>query len=197
MGHSPRRGYSGVASFLVCYWRKGRLFLRLRGGRALSRRGTRRVLVRKWALHRGLSIDSVAREAAGQKGSRSHLVNPLQFAAVPDYANILRPGTDERDVERRSDILFRLPEKCILPIFRSGRGTSLSASLCGKSRPVIFGVSHGLQNSFTFSPVGLPWRRISSIWPSSAAGGDLNFQTRSCAPTVRNRRLAYSRATNT
>jgi len=106
-------------------------------------RGQRRVLVPTMgALHRGhFELIRFAREAAGKEGevAVSIFVNPLQFAPGGDYEKYPRPETDDEEVCRNAgvDILFRpSPKEMYAADFSVAiEENSLSATLCGKSRP--------------------------------------------------------------
>lgn len=106
-------------------------------------RGKRRVLVPTMgALHRGhLELIQIAREAAGSEGEVvvSIFVNPLQFAPGGDYEKYPRPETDDDEVCRSAgvDLLFRpTPDEIYAADFSVAiEETSLSTTLCGKSRP--------------------------------------------------------------
>jgi pantoate--beta-alanine ligase len=94
------------------------------------------------ALHRGhLELIRVAREAAGREGevAVSIFVNPLQFAPGGDYEKYPRPQTDDEEICRNAgvDILFRpSSEEMYAADFSVAiEENSLSATLCGKSRP--------------------------------------------------------------
>jgi pantoate--beta-alanine ligase len=94
------------------------------------------------ALHRGhLELIRIAREAAGNEGevAVSIFVNPLQFAPGGDYEKYPRPETDDEEFCRAAgvDILFR-PSSGEMYAADSSvaiEENSLSATLCGKSRP--------------------------------------------------------------
>ena len=94
------------------------------------------------ALHRGhLELVRIAREAAGHDGevAVSIFVNPLQFAPGGDYEKYPRPETEDDEICRSAgvDILFRpSPNEMYAADFSVAiEETSLSAALCGKSRP--------------------------------------------------------------
>jgi pantoate--beta-alanine ligase len=94
------------------------------------------------ALHVGhFELIRLAREAAGKEGevAVSIFVNPLQFAPGGDYEKYPRPETDDEELCRRAgvDILFRpdLDEMYAADFSVAIEETSLSATLCGKSRP--------------------------------------------------------------
>jgi pantoate--beta-alanine ligase len=105
--------------------------------------GKRSVLVPTMgALHRGhLELIGIAREAAGKEGevAVSIFVNPLQFAPGGDYEKYPRPETDDEKVCRSAgvDILFRPSPDEMYAADSSVviEENSLSATLCGKSRP--------------------------------------------------------------
>lgn len=94
------------------------------------------------ALHRGhLELIRLAREAARREGevAVSIFVNPLQFAPGGDYEKYPRPETDDDELCRDAgvDLLFRpTPDEMYAANFSVAiEETSLSATLCGKSRP--------------------------------------------------------------
>jgi pantoate--beta-alanine ligase len=103
----------------------------------------RRVLVPTMgALHRGhLELIRIAREAAGKESevAVSIFVNPLQFAPGGDYEKYPRPETDDEELCRSAgvDILFRpSPDEMYAADSSVAiEENSLSATLCGKSRP--------------------------------------------------------------
>jgi pantoate--beta-alanine ligase len=103
----------------------------------------RRVLVPTMgALHQGhLELVRIARESAGKDGevAVSIFVNPLQFAPGGDYEKYPRPETDDDELCRNAgvDILFRPDLEGMYAADFSVviEETSLSATLCGKSRP--------------------------------------------------------------
>jgi pantoate--beta-alanine ligase len=103
----------------------------------------RRVLVPTMgALHRGhLELIWIAREAAGKESevAVSIFVNPLQFAPGDDYENYPRPETDDEEFCRSAgvNILFRpsSAEMYAADFSVVIEENSLSAALCGKSRP--------------------------------------------------------------
>lgn len=103
----------------------------------------RRVLVPTMgALHRGhLELIRIAREAAGNEGevAVSIFVNPLQFAPGGDYEKYPRPETVDEEFCRKAgvNILFRpSPSEMYATDFSVAiEENSLSATLCGKSRP--------------------------------------------------------------
>jgi pantoate--beta-alanine ligase len=103
----------------------------------------RRVLVPTMgALHQGhLELIRIARESAGKHGevAVSIFVNPLQFAPGGDYEKYPRPEKDDEEFCRSAgvDILFR-PSPGEMYAADSSvviEENSLSATLCGKSRP--------------------------------------------------------------
>jgi pantoate--beta-alanine ligase len=94
------------------------------------------------ALHRGhLELIQMARKAAGDKGevAVSIFVNPLQFAPGGDYEKYPRPEAEDDEICRSAgvDILFRpSPDEMYAADFSMAiEENSLSATLCGKSRP--------------------------------------------------------------
>jgi pantoate--beta-alanine ligase len=94
------------------------------------------------ALHRGhLELIQIAREAAGKEGevAVSIFVNPLQFAPGGDYETYPRPETDDDELCQSAgvDLLFRpTPDEMYAADFSVAiEETSLSTTLCGKSRP--------------------------------------------------------------
>ena len=94
------------------------------------------------ALHRGhLELIRIAREAVGKEGevAVSIFVNPLQFAPGGDYDKYPRPETEDEEFCRSAgvDILFRpsLDEMYAADFSVEIEEKSLSATLCGKSRP--------------------------------------------------------------
>ena len=103
----------------------------------------RRVLVPTMgALHRGhLELIRIAREAAGKESevAVSIFVNPLQFAPGGDYEKYPRPETDDEEFCRGAgvDILFRpsSDEMYAADFSVAIEENSLSAVLCGRSRP--------------------------------------------------------------
>jgi pantoate--beta-alanine ligase len=103
----------------------------------------RRVLVPTMgALHRGhLELIRIAREAAGKASevAVSIFVNPLQFAPGGDYEKYPRPERDDEEFCRSAgvDILFRpsSDEMYAVDFSVAIEENSLSATLCGKSRP--------------------------------------------------------------
>ena len=103
----------------------------------------RRVLVPTMgALHRGhLELIRIAREAAGKEGevAASIFVNPLQFAPDGDFEKYPRPETDDEELCRSAgvDVLFRpsSDEMYAADFSVAIEENSLSATLCGKSRP--------------------------------------------------------------
>jgi pantoate--beta-alanine ligase len=104
---------------------------------------SRRVLVPTMgALHRGhLELVRIAREAAGAAGevAVSIFVNPLQFEPGADFERYPRPQSVDEDLCREAgvDLLFRPPASEMYFPDRSVavEETSLSNTLCGKSRP--------------------------------------------------------------
>ena len=105
--------------------------------------GRRRVLVPTMgALHRGhLELIRIAREAAGVEGevAVSIFVNPLQFEPGADFAKYPRPAEADEELCRAAgvDVLFRPGAGEMYFPDRSVRveESSLSGTLCGKSRP--------------------------------------------------------------
>ncbi len=105
--------------------------------------GKRRVLVPTMgALHRGhRELIRIARAAAGKEGevAVSIFVNPLQFAPGGDFEKYPRPETDDEESCRSAgvDILFRpsADEMYANDFSVAVEETSLSSTLCGKSRP--------------------------------------------------------------
>jgi pantoate--beta-alanine ligase len=103
----------------------------------------RRVLVPTMgALHQGhLELIRMAREAAGNDGevAVSIFVNPLQFAPGGDFEKYPSPETDDEEVCRATgvDILFRPTAEEMYAADSSVviEENSLSATLCGQSRP--------------------------------------------------------------
>src|SRR5450432_1796386 len=103
----------------------------------------RRVLVPTMgALHRGhLELIRIAREAAGRESevAVSIFVNPLQFAPGGDYERYPRPETDDEEFCRRAGVntLFRpsSDEMYAADFSVAIEENSLSATLCGQSRP--------------------------------------------------------------
>ena len=94
------------------------------------------------ALHRGhLELIRMARQAAGKENevAVSIFVNPLQFAPGGDYEKYPRPETDDEEFCRSAgvDILFRpsSDEMYAADFSVAIEENSLSAVLCGKSRP--------------------------------------------------------------
>jgi pantoate--beta-alanine ligase len=94
------------------------------------------------ALHLGhLELIRIAREAAGKEGevAVSVFVNPLQFAPGGDYEKYPRPETADEEICRAAgvDILFRpSPDEMYATDSSVAiEENSLSATLCGKSRP--------------------------------------------------------------
>ncbi len=103
----------------------------------------RRVLVPTMgALHRGhLELIRLAREHAGPDGevAVSIFVNPLQFEPGADYEKYPRPEKTDEETCRAAnvDLLFRPTPQEMYADDRSVfvEETSLSNTLCGKSRP--------------------------------------------------------------
>ena len=103
----------------------------------------RRVLVPTMgALHRGhLELIRIAREAAGSSGevAVSIFVNPLQFEPGADFERYPRPESADEQVCREAgvDLLYRPTQSEMYSPDRSVyvEETSLSNTLCGKSRP--------------------------------------------------------------
>jgi pantoate--beta-alanine ligase len=94
------------------------------------------------ALHRGhVELIRIAREVAGEAGevAVSIFVNPLQFAPGGDYEKYPRPETEDEEICRSAgvDILFRpSPGEMYAADFSVAiEETSLSITLCGRSRP--------------------------------------------------------------
>ena len=94
------------------------------------------------ALHHGHGeLIRIAREAAGKGGevAVSIFVNPLQFAPGGDFEKYPRPEKEDEEVCRKAgvDILFRpTPAEMYAEGFSVAvEENSLSATLCGKSRP--------------------------------------------------------------
>lgn len=94
------------------------------------------------ALHRGhLELIRVAREAAGARGevAVSIFVNPLQFEPGSDYEKYPRPQSADEEACRAAavDLLFRPPPAEMYFPDRSVtvEEQTLSAALCGRSRP--------------------------------------------------------------
>ena len=125
------------------------------------------------ALHRGhLVLISIAREHAGKNGevAVSIFVNPLQFEPGSDFEKYPRPEKADEDFCRNAgvDLLFRPsspPE-----MYSEDRSvyieeTSLSETLCGKSRPGHFrGVCTVVAKLFNI------------ISPDAAVFGEKDFQ---------------------
>ena len=108
-----------------------------------KRSGKRRVLVPTMgALHKAhRELIRVAREHAGKDGrvAVSIFVNPLQFEPGSDYERYPRPEKADEDFCRNADVdlLFR---PTAAEMYAEGRSvfveeTTLSKTLCGKSRP--------------------------------------------------------------
>jgi pantoate--beta-alanine ligase len=94
------------------------------------------------ALHRGhLELIRIAREAAGREGevAVSIFVNPLQFAPGGDYEKYPRPEMSDVEICRDAgvDVLFRPSREEMYAADSSVavEESSLSTTLCGKSRP--------------------------------------------------------------
>lgn len=94
------------------------------------------------ALHRGhLELMRAARERAGQRGevAVSIFVNPLQFEPNSDFERYPRPSAQDEQLCREAgvDLLFRPSPNEMYAKDRSVfvDESSLSASLCGVSRP--------------------------------------------------------------
>ncbi len=92
------------------------------------------------ALHRGhLELIRVAREHAGDDGevAVSIFVNPLQFEPGSDFAKYPRPQSDDEKICREAgvDLLFRPREMYFDDRSVYIEERSLSAGLCGESRP--------------------------------------------------------------
>src|SRR6266516_8224738 len=113
------------------------------GSRRAERSQPRRVLVPTMgALHKAhLELIRVAREQAGKTGEVvvSIFVNPLQFEPGADYDRYPRPEKADDDFSRNAsvDLLFR-PRA--VEMYEDARSvfvteSSLSKTLCGKSRP--------------------------------------------------------------
>jgi len=104
---------------------------------------TRKILVPTMgALHRGhVHLIELARQAAGEDGlvCVSMFVNPLQFEAGSDYAKYPRRESADDELCRDAgvDIIFRPSAEEMYCADRSVfvEETSLSETLCGKSRP--------------------------------------------------------------
>jgi pantoate--beta-alanine ligase len=103
----------------------------------------RRVLVPTMgALHRGhLELIRIARQAAGAGGevALSIFVNPLQFEPGADFERYPRPESVDEELCRKAgvDVLYRPTQSEMYASDRSVfvEETSLSNTLCGKSRP--------------------------------------------------------------
>ena len=103
----------------------------------------RRVLVPTMgALHRGhRELIRLGREASGTEGEVvvSIFVNPLQFTPGGDFEKYPRPETEDEEFCRAAgvDILFRpsAAEMYAADVSVAIEENSLSATLCGKSRP--------------------------------------------------------------
>lgn len=108
-----------------------------------KRAAGKRVLVPTMgALHKGhLELLRVAREHAGRDGEVvvSAFINPLQFEPGSDYEKYPRPEKADEDFCRNADVdlLFRPTPSEMYADDRSVyvEETSLSQTLCGKSRP--------------------------------------------------------------
>src|SRR6478736_6614487 len=124
------------------------------------------------ALHKGhLELIRVAREAADDRGQVvvSIFVNPLQFAPGGDYEKYPRPQERDEDLCRHAgvDVLFNpSPAEMYAADFSVAiEENSLSASLCGKSRPGHFrGVCTVLAKLFNL------------LSPDAAVFGEKDFQ---------------------
>jgi pantoate--beta-alanine ligase len=125
-------------------YRRVQIVLSISEASAGSReQGKRRVLVPTMgALHRGhLELIRIGREAAGIEGevAVSIFVNPLQFAPGGDFEKYPRPEKDDEEFCRAAgvDILFRpsADEMYATDSSVAIEENSLSATLCGKSRP--------------------------------------------------------------
>jgi pantoate--beta-alanine ligase len=149
------------------------------------------------ALHRGhRELIRIAREAAGVEGEVvvSIFVNPLQFAPGGDYEKYPRPETDDEEFCRVAgvDILFR-PSPAEMYAADSSvtiEESSLSATLCGKSRPGHFrGVCTVVAKLFhTLAPEAavLGEKDFQQLAIIRRMVRDLNFQIEIIgAPTVR------------
>jgi pantoate--beta-alanine ligase len=119
------------------------IFTTVAGIKSRKRDKKRRVLVPTMgALHRGhLELIKIAQENAGQNGEVivSIFVNPLQFEPGADYERYPRPEEDDEEFCRAAnvDLIFRPTPQEMYPDDRSVfvEETSLSKTLCGKSRP--------------------------------------------------------------
>jgi pantoate--beta-alanine ligase len=134
----------GCLESLLADYRRVQIVSSVSEAGARSREGGgRRVLVPTMgALHRGhLELIGIAREAAGKEGevTVSIFVNPLQFAPGGDYEKYPRPERDDEEVCRSAgvDILFRPGPEEMYAVDSSVAidENTLSATLCGKSRP--------------------------------------------------------------
>lgn len=166
----------------------------------------RRVLVPTMgALHRGhLELIRIARDAAGARGevAVSIFVNPLQFAPGGDYEKYPRPETEDEEVCRSAgvDILFRPSpdEMYAADASVAIEENSLSATLCGKSRPGHFrGVCTVVSKLFNIlapDAVVFGEKDFQQLAIIRRMVRDLNFQIEIIgAPTVRESDgLAYS-----
>ena len=124
------------------------------------------------ALHRGhLELIRVAREHAGKNGevAVSIFVNPLQFEPGSDFEQYPRPEKADEDFCRDAgvDLLFR-PSPTEMYAENGSvyiEETSLSETLCGKSRPGHFrGVCTVVAKLFNI------------IFPDAAVFGEKDFQ---------------------
>ncbi len=133
----------------------------------------RRVLVPTMgALHRGhLELIRIARETAGSSGevTVSIFVNPLQFEPGADFERYPRPESVDEEVCRKAgiDVLYRPTQSEMYAPDRSVfvEETSLSNTLCGKSRPGHFrGVCTVVSKLFNI------------LQPDAAVFGEKDFQ---------------------
>ena len=133
----------------------------------------RRVLVPTMgALHRGhLELIRLAREAAGRDGevALSIFVNPLQFEPGADFERYPRPESVDEKLCRDAgvDLLYRPTQSEMYAPDRSVfvEETSLSNTLCGKSRPGHFrGVCTVVSKLFNV------------LQPDAAVFGEKDFQ---------------------
>lgn len=130
------------------------------------------------ALHPGdRELIRMAREAAGDEGevAVSIFVNPLQFAPGGDYEKYPRPEMDDEEVCRSAgvDILFRpsADEMYANDFSVAIEENSLSAALCGKSRPghfrgvctVVAKLFHVLAPDADLEQRGMPWLRNKTL----------------------------------
>ena len=129
---------------LLADYRRVQIVSSVSEARACSREnGKRRVLVPTMgALHRGhRELIRIGREAASKEGEVvvSIFVNRLQFAPGGDFEKYPRPETDDEEFCRSAgvDILFRpSPDEMYATDSSVAiEESSLSATLCGKSRP--------------------------------------------------------------